>query len=313
VGARRILSLVVAAAMAVGAAACGTGTDDGGDAGDEAAAPPDGGNVVVEAGVRYGTAEVGAPTPGRAPLLLDLYRPAAEATRPRPVVIVIHGGGFVGQSRADPGVARIARGLAGRGIVAASIDYRLLGRRPVPSARVRPLVDALPAGELFTAMAAAVDDTLTAADYLSDRADELGIDSRRLGVVGSSAGGVTADHVAYALDDHGVAGPEVSFAASLWAGIVVAPPAGHGNVGADQLEAGDAPLFAVHGDADTQVPVGLSDQLVARAEAEGVPVEYHRIPGGGHGYEESRFFTEPVDGRRTPYDRLLDAAGEALG
>ncbi len=78
------------------------------------------------------------------------------------------------------------------------------------------------------------------------------------------------------------------------------------------LEAGEAALFAVHGDADPTVPVRLSDELVARAEEVGVPCEYHRIPGGAHGYEGARFFTEPVDGDDTPYDRLLAFAGDHL-
>jgi len=53
----------------------------------------------------------------------------------------------------------------------------------------------------------------------------------------------------------------------------------------------------VHGDADPRVPVRLDDQLAARAEGQGVLVEYHRMPGGRHGYEASGFFTRTVEGR----------------
>jgi len=49
--------------------------------------------------------------------------------------------------------------------------------------------------------------------------------------------------------------------------------------------------------------VALSDQLVERARAQRVPHEYHRIAGGGHG--PPRFFTEPVAGDDTAFDRLL--------
>jgi acetyl esterase/lipase len=261
--------------------------------------------VEVTRAVEYGLARVRTPKPGLAPLLLDVYQPAVEPAVLRPVVVLVHGGGFTTQSRTDAGIVRIARALAARGMVALSIDYRLLGQGPVPSSRVQPIVDALPKGPVFAAMAAAVDDTLTALDYVRVHAAELGIDEHRIGLIGSSAGAITADHVAYALDDHHVARPTITFVASLWGGMFVAPPKHESGLAADQLGPRDAALFAVHGDADDRVPVELDDQLVARAKAEHVAVEYYRVPGGGHGYDESQFFTRKVAGTQTAFDRLI--------
>jgi acetyl esterase/lipase len=266
--------------------------------------------VDVRKSVVYGMARVGAPVAGSAPLLLDLYRPAERSKPARPVVVLIHGGGFAGGSRTDPRVGEIARALAERGVVAASIDYRLMGQRPVPSRRVAGLAADMPKVPIFTAMTAAVDDTLAAVAYLRANATRLGIDIRRLGLIGSSAGAITADHVGYVLDDHGVKGPKVRFVASLWGGIFA--PAPSGSVAAVQLERGEPALFAVHGDADPTVPVRLDDQLVARARRQGVRNEYHRIPGGGHGYDGSQFFTLQVVGNATPFDRLLRFAKTAL-
>jgi acetyl esterase/lipase len=263
------------------------------------------GRVEVRKGVVYDTARVGAPAAGSAQLLLDLYRPARKAKSARAVVVLIHGGGFRGGSRTDPSIVRVARAFAERGVVAASIDYRLLGQAPVPSRRVAPLAADMPKVPIFGAMTAAVDDTLAATDYLRARANKLGIDIRRLGLIGSSAGAITADHVGYVLDDHGVKGPKVRFVASLWGGIF-APG------GAKQLERGEAALFAVHGDADPTVPVVLDDQLVARARRQQVRNEYHRIQGGGHGYDATGFFTRTVVGAQTPFDRLLGFAKTAL-
>ena len=175
--------------------------------------------VKVRHGVVYGHAQVAA---GSAPLVLDLYRPARRATTPRPVVVVIHGGGFTRRGRTNPGIVRVARALAARGIVAATIDYRLLGAGPRPSRRVAPLLGGLPHAPLGRAIAAAVDDTLTSIGYLRRHAGRLGIDVRRLGLVGSSAGAMTAGHVAYVLDDYGIKGPKVRFVGDLWGGIVVA-------------------------------------------------------------------------------------------
>ncbi len=121
---------------------------------------------------------------------------------------------------------------------------------------------------------------------------------------------MTADTVAYALDDLGDESVPIAFVGSLWGGILAQGPDSAG--GATQLDSGEPALFLVHGDADADVPVTLSDQLAARAEQQGVPVEYHRIPGRGHGYVPSGFYDVPVDGNQTSFDRLVEATVAAL-
>jgi acetyl esterase/lipase len=361
---------VLAMAPAVTAAGCGL---IGGDS-DEAAPEPE---ISIRKDIEYGTAAIGAPRAADAPLLLDLYLPPNDTDGDGvsddgtplatwPIVIVLHGDGPE-QSRSDESIVRIAEGLAQRGMAAASIDYRAPDQAPVPSERVQPLLDGLPRGDESAGLAAAVDDTLTAADYLNDHATELNLDISRLGVIGSSDGAVTADHVAYVLDDYGIPGPRVTLAGSLWGGILAAPPenfvdtavpaastnaaagpsstiagpssttpVGSGDhsdsagttttvanigavdpdtgavVAAVQLEPGEAVLFAVHGDADEEVPVELDDQLVDRATAVGVQAEYHRIPGGGHGYDASEFFEAEVISGRTSFQRLMSFAKDVL-
>ena len=235
---------------------------------------------------------------------LDLYMPATRSAARAPVVVLIHGGGFAIANRTEPGLTRVARALADEGIVAASIDYRLLGSNPRPSARVRPLLAGLPDGREGRAIASAVDDTLTAIGYLKAHARPLGIDPSRLGLIGSSAGAMTANHVAYVLDDYGIKPPTIRFVGDLWGAILVASPV-TGLSAATQLERGEPPLFAVHGAADPLVPVTLDDQLAARAREQGVPAEYLRIRGAAHGFEGSKFFTADVGGGSTPFERLL--------
>lgn len=270
------------------------------------------GSIEVTESVVFGRAAIGAPTPGTCELLLDLYRTAAPHTGLQPAVVLLHGGGFRTLDRRHPPVVAIARGLAERGVVVASIDYRLLPQQPVPSGRVATLAAALPDVPIFRVMATAAEDTITALDHLRARADELRIDAGRIGLIGSSAGAITANHVAYALDDHGVEAPDVAFVASLWGAMFVPAPAPSAAEPADQIGPGDPALFAVHGDADTTVSVEHSDALVRGAGAAGVPVEYHRIPGGGHGYEQSGFFAADLGGGTTPFARLLDRTAEVL-
>jgi acetyl esterase/lipase len=217
--------------------------------------------------------------------------------------VLIHGGGFRVGSRRAPAIVRVAEGLAARGIAVANIDYRLMPQRPVPSQRVAGFTRALPDAPLAKAASAAVDDTLTAIDYLRRHADDLGIDTDRLGLVGGSAGAITADHVAYALDDVDVRRPEVRFVGSLWGGLVV-PGA--------RIERGEASLFAVHGTADPTLNVALSDRLTKDARARRIRTEYHRLRGAGHGFDRTRFFDRRVAGRQTAYDRLLRFAAAEL-
>ena len=175
------------------------------------------GAVRVTEGIVYGEGRVNQPERGRVRLLLDLYRPATRSSRPRPAVVLIHGGGFSGGSRSQPDLVRIARGLARSGVVVASMDYRLTPQDPVASRRVARVAAAAPDRPVFDGMVAAVDDTLTALDWLRDRdrAARLGVDRARIGLVGGSAGAITAGHVAYALDDIGVAAPRIRFVGDL--------------------------------------------------------------------------------------------------
>ena len=255
----------------------------------------------VHRGIVYGHGKVAA---GQAPLRLDLYQPAAPAAVPRPVVVLVHGGGFAHRTRTDAGIVRVARGLAAQGIAAASIDYRLAGAAPRPSQRVAPLLRGLPRSPIRRAVVAAVDDTLTAIGFLRRNAGRFGLDPARVGLVGASAGAMTAAHVAYVLDDYGIARPPLRFVGELWGGILIGKPA--------QLAPGDAPLFAVHGTGDRAVAVSFSDALVRRANEVGVAAEYVRVPGGGHGFRASGFFTwQGADGL-TPYTRLVRFARSAL-
>jgi acetyl esterase/lipase len=262
----------------------------------------------VQKGVVYGT---GKTETGSKKLLLDLYQPAKPSKAKRPVVVLIHGGGFKNGSRSQADLVKVAGGLVKRGVVVASIDYRLMGDSPVSSKRVKPLTDAVPKVAIYTAMVAAVDDTLTAVDYLKAKAKPLNIDVDRLGLIGGSAGAITADHVAYVLDDFGIKGPKVRFVGDLWGGIFI-PPAPSLEAAAKQLEKGEAPLFSVHGDADKTVPVKLDDDLNARAQAVGVKHEYIRVPGGSHGFAGTQFFTRKATGGQTAFQRLLSFSKDYL-
>jgi acetyl esterase/lipase len=66
---------------------------------------------------------VTVPTPGSPAAYLDIYQPVAAGGAPRPVILWIHGGGFISTSAAS--VADYAIMLAHAGYTVASLDYSL--------------------------------------------------------------------------------------------------------------------------------------------------------------------------------------------
>ncbi len=93
--------------------------------------------VTVTSNVVYGQGEVGGGGTF-VDLKLDLYTPQGTGQTELPLVVVVHGGGFVGGSKTQGNVVDWAQGFASRGYLVASIDYRLQGTNPVPSERVGP-------------------------------------------------------------------------------------------------------------------------------------------------------------------------------
>lgn len=104
---------------------------------------------------------VGAP-----PVRVLLYRPVGAGSR-RPALLQIHGGGYIfGAPEMNDLSNRLL--VAELGCVVCSVDYRLAPEYPYP---------------------AALEDCFVALRWLVAEAPSLGIDPRRIGVLGESAGG----------------------------------------------------------------------------------------------------------------------------
>jgi acetyl esterase len=108
------------------------------------------------------------PGPGGA-LRLRLYAPL-QAADTIPALIYLHGGGLVAGSIDTHD--SIARALAHSGLTRViSVDYRLAPEHPFP---------------------AALEDAMTALRYVSANSAEFGVDPKRLGICGDSAGATLA-------------------------------------------------------------------------------------------------------------------------
>lgn len=115
-------------------------------------------------------------------LTLDLYRPTV-GFEPRPVVMVIHGGGWTdGTKREFP---QLSEYLAARGYVVASLDYRLAPRWKFPAPQ---------------------DDLTTAIEYVKNLESTHNIDPTRIALLGRSVGAQIALLGAYTSSDPAIRG-----------------------------------------------------------------------------------------------------------
>ncbi|MCB1278187.1 alpha/beta hydrolase [Prosthecobacter sp.] len=233
---------------------------------------------------------------GGTSLKLDLHRPQAE----NPLLIVyVHGGAWRAGSKSDVPIAK----LMDRGFAIASVDYRLSTQAVFP---------------------AQVHDIKAAIRFLRANAGTFHVNTDRIAIVGSSAGGHLAalvgvsngnpalegkvgDHPDQSSDVQGI----VSFygASNLQSilsqstefGLTVRIPALKLLLGdvpdkkrdlaklaspVAHLDKSDPPLLLIHGDADPQMPPAQSQELARDYEALKLPVTLIRLPGSKHGGPE---------------------------
>jgi para-nitrobenzyl esterase len=128
-------------------------------------------------------------------LKLDFYEPQGDILPARPLVIMAHGGNFIGGDKAGADIEPVAMSLAKAGYTVASISYRLgVAGIPFPG----PTED-----DIRESVLRAVHDMKAAVRFFYKDAattNTYRIDTNRIFVGGASAGAVTALHYAY-LDD----------------------------------------------------------------------------------------------------------------
>ena len=219
---------------------------------------------------------------------LDLYLPpAGKGTAP--LLINIHGGGWnKGVKESQTGFNTFFK----NGFAVANIEYRLTGQATAP---------------------AAIEDVRCALRYLIHHARELNIDTDRIVIMGSSAGGhlalmagmmgnktmfdkncdtVKDIKVAAIIDKYGITdvwdwayGPNIrSKSAISWLGTYAKDQAFAASVSpVSYVTKENPPVFIVHGNADPTVPYQQSVTLHKKLEAAGVKTRFITVEGGLHG------------------------------
>ncbi len=232
---------------------------------------------------------------------LDLYLPEKAADKPLPLIVHIHGGGWMGGSKFPcPMMGMVAKGYA-----VASVEYRFSQKAKFP---------------------AQIQDCQAAIRWLRAHAQQYHFDTEHVGVVGGSAGGHLSSLV-------GTAGGKNAFpkiggneeqSDRVQAVCDIFGPADFGSVvkqaeedknvknifefntpkdpyssligtKLDDKEKTDAvspvhyvskdnpPFLILHGTHDTLVPYAQSVEFAAALKAQGVEAWLQTLPGAGHG------------------------------
>lgn len=200
---------------------------------------------------------------------LDLYQPDRDTLSKRPVIILVHGGGFVSGSKElwdGP-----AKQLAKRGYVALAINYPLSSSSNTPGT----FSNSFPYEPINKAREA----TLAAVRWARANATTYKLDPDRIAVLGNSAGAVTALYAAYDTDII------ANTSNSQFSSRISAAVSNAGGMKASDIPKigkNDPPSLIFHGLNDGIVPVSTSKQVDAKLTELGIPHEAYYYPGVQH-------------------------------
>lgn len=231
---------------------------------------------------------------GDTALLLDLHTPSG--VKQPPLIVYVHGGAWRAGSKSDVPIA----GLLDHGFAIASVDYRLSTQARFP---------------------AQIHDIKAAIRFLRAKASSFGINTEKIAIIGSSAGGHLAaltgvtnghrelegrvgDHLDQSSDVsaivsfYGASNLESILGQSTEFGLTVRIPALKLLLGdlpekvpalaklaspVAHLDKQDPPLLLLHGDADPQMPPAQSVEFQKAYQSK---VRLITLPGSKHGGDE---------------------------
>jgi triacylglycerol lipase len=259
--------------------------------------------------------------PGAPDVALQVYRPIAP-TGEVGCVYHIHGGGYV--SGAAPDMEPLHRALCAHlGCVVVSVDYRLAPETVFPGA---------------------VEDCYAGLTWVAGRPGALGVDPRRIGVMGESAGGGLAAALALLARDRGehrlsfqhliypmiddrtctLADPHPTTGEFVWTaqknrfgwGCLLGHEPGVGDVSpyaaaarAENLS-GLPPTYISAAALDLFLEENL--EYARRLTRAGTPVELHVYPGAYHGFELAADAAVTRQARRDSLEALARALARPL-
>jgi acetyl esterase/lipase len=244
----------------------------------------------LTADVQYATAPQWVWPYWNVDLSMDIFTPAGDANPKRPLIIFAHAGGFINGSKDVDNMHAICDTFARKGFVTATIDYRK-GFDPLSQTSAE------------RAVYRAVQDGKAAVRFFKEYADLYDIDTNEIFFGGMSAGGFISYHVGY-LDEESER-PASTYGGGTVNDLECLDCAGNSfthtsevkavlnywgaTIDTTFMQAGDVPIFLMHGKQDPTVPYGEgypfglptlpltygSGPIKNQADAVGVPYQYY--------------------------------------
>jgi poly(3-hydroxybutyrate) depolymerase len=221
--------------------------------------------------IQYGS-NVSYNNGGTENLFLDVYEPTGDTDTGRPLLIFIHGGTFIAGDKTEADVKPLAEMYARKGYVTSSINYRL---------GMNNLLSGPDESDASEAVMRATQDARSVVRFFkksfAEDGNPYGIDTSHIYLVGSSAGGFTALHLAY-MDKPSEIPAYINMSdPSLTGGLegTSGTPGYNSDVNAIVNISGalgdvawiesanDEPVLSLHGDQDGTVPFGTDIISVA--------------------------------------------------
>lgn len=247
------------------------------------------GNVIVNTDITYGSAWNDG-TKKTESLKLDVYQLAKGDQTNRPVIILVHGGGFGGGTKGFSEwqgnfYPDVANAYANAGYVAFSIDYRLWPN--CPTNRFGEELD-------YT-----TEDVVMALNWIKANSAIYGIDPTKVFIEGDSAGGGVVVNASFRSENVGL----FMGCISLWGGLPPYGTSGANPVNAFPVTATAPPTCLIHGTDDGVVPYFISENLSDALTNVNVYNELHPLDGLNH---------YPVNLSPTPSDYQTDLVNEII-
>ena len=234
------------------------------------------------------------------PLYMDSYVPENNSQN-RPLLMLIHGGAFVGGSKQQDAIVDMANYYASRGFVVFSIDYRLRDHMgTIPQAWIDATSVGTPSNlDQFFAMYPAHRDAKAALRWIMANAQNYHINKDYITVGGGSAGAITSigigvselgdykDEISSS-EDNTLSTTnlsqtyEVQTILDFW-GSNASVEILESIHGYQRFDSNDPALFIAHGTEDPTVPFSRAEDLKTICETNEIDFVYYPLEGAGHG------------------------------